>query len=288
MLKPPFWGLFILLMKNIQLITGIPRSGTTLTCKLLNIIDNVFALHEPINPPDHIKTDEDVPDQIFHYILHLYDCIKLGKPFENGHSASLNFDNPVGQTRDQASLRQVIAQRGLIQLPPQSTNFTLFVKQNALFTVFIEDLSKLFEITCIVRNPIDVLISWMSVDLPVNKGRLPVGERFNGELKKIVQQEDTLTRQCLIYAWFIKQFCLSNAPVLKYEDLISTNGESLYSLLKMEPPYSTNLEQRTRRQLDSNIKDIITQNSRLIEDLTKSAFYSKEEIANTINNLSAK
>jgi broad-specificity NMP kinase len=36
--------------RSIKLITGIPRSGTTLCCKLLNQRADVVALHEPINP----------------------------------------------------------------------------------------------------------------------------------------------------------------------------------------------------------------------------------------------
>src|SRR4051812_14424558 len=32
------------------IITGIPRSGTTLTCYLLNQLPNTIALHEPYNP----------------------------------------------------------------------------------------------------------------------------------------------------------------------------------------------------------------------------------------------
>ena len=35
---------------GITLITGVPRSGTTLCCNLLNQCDNVVALHEPIDP----------------------------------------------------------------------------------------------------------------------------------------------------------------------------------------------------------------------------------------------
>ena len=36
--------------KNTVLLTGIPRSGTTLCCHLLNQQDNAVALHEPLPP----------------------------------------------------------------------------------------------------------------------------------------------------------------------------------------------------------------------------------------------
>ncbi len=35
---------------NNIILTGIPRSGTTLICYLLNKIPNTVALHEPMGP----------------------------------------------------------------------------------------------------------------------------------------------------------------------------------------------------------------------------------------------
>ncbi len=36
--------------ENNVILTGIPRSGTTLVCYLLNQLPNTIALHEPYNP----------------------------------------------------------------------------------------------------------------------------------------------------------------------------------------------------------------------------------------------
>jgi hypothetical protein len=36
-------------MKENIILTGPPRSGTTLTCHLLNQLEDVVALHEPMN-----------------------------------------------------------------------------------------------------------------------------------------------------------------------------------------------------------------------------------------------
>jgi len=40
------------------LITGLPRSGTTLTCHLLNKLPNSVALHEPLSPDTLKGLDE--------------------------------------------------------------------------------------------------------------------------------------------------------------------------------------------------------------------------------------
>ena len=40
-------------MRNV-LITGTPRSGTTLVCSLLNKLPDIVALHEPMNVFDFV------------------------------------------------------------------------------------------------------------------------------------------------------------------------------------------------------------------------------------------
>jgi hypothetical protein len=43
--------------------TGLPRSGTTLTCHLLNKLPNTVALHEPIAPGQFVDLEsEDAED----------------------------------------------------------------------------------------------------------------------------------------------------------------------------------------------------------------------------------
>src|ERR1700757_1583022 len=45
-------------MRNV-LITGLPRSGTTLVCSLLNKLPDIVALHEPMNVFEFIGRNDD-------------------------------------------------------------------------------------------------------------------------------------------------------------------------------------------------------------------------------------
>jgi hypothetical protein len=215
--------------RSIKLITGIPRSGTTLCCKLLNQRGDVMALHEPINPGTLAPsaTEAEAVDAIVQQIAQFDLAIEQGLPFTHGDKGGLNIDNPVGQTLKDG-VRKVVAKRGEVQLPAcKKDSYTLIIKQNALFTALMPELTKQFPMICIVRNPVDVLLSWLTVDLPVNRGHIPAGERFDAKLKVALSEPDCLTRQLIIYQWFMQAFLNSGLPIVRYDDIISSDGAIL-------------------------------------------------------------
>jgi hypothetical protein len=219
------------------LLTGIPRSGTTLCCKLLNDRSDVIALHEPINPSDLPGSIAGQPAvaNISLQIDSFANAIQAGLPFPHGDKGGLQIENPVGDA-NQSGVRQVVAKRGMIQLPPRMVgSYQLVIKQNALFTALLPLLKERYPIVCIVRNPIDVLLSWMTVDLPVNRGRLPAGERFSAELRESLKYKECLQRQLIIYQWFIRQFLTSGLPVIRYEDVVASGGAELDKALGLAP-----------------------------------------------------
>lgn len=222
--------------RSIRLITGIPRSGTTLCCKLLNQREDVLALHEPIEPtslPQNISASH-AAEKIIAQINLLDRAIELGLPFSHGDKGGLNISNPVGEDVKEG-VRQVVAKRGVVQLPAREKNsYELIIKQNALFTALMPMLASQFEMICIVRNPVDVLLSWLTVDLPVNRGHIPAGERFDAGLKDSLQGEACLSRQVIIYQWFMSRFLSSSLPCIRYEDIVSSDGAVLDQALGWE------------------------------------------------------
>ena len=214
---------------RISLITGIPRSGTTLCCKLLNQRADVVALHEPINPGTMPQsyTPTEALYSIVEQIAQLDAAIEQGLPFAHGDKGGLTIDNPVGLNAKNG-VRQVVAKRGEVQLPArESGSYQLVVKQNALFTALLPDLSKHYPMICIVRNPVDVLLSWLTVDLPVNRGHIPAGERFDNKLMTDLQEPDCLKRQIIVYQWFMQSFLKSGLPIVRYEAIVSSDGAIL-------------------------------------------------------------
>ncbi|WP_438865002.1 sulfotransferase domain-containing protein [Neptunicella sp.] len=246
------------MQQTIQLVTGIPRSGTTLCCKLLNQRSDVIALHEPINPSSFSKSIS--PNQavveIQHQIEGFNHAIQHGLPFSHGAQGGLDIDNPVGNEQ-QRGIRQVVAKRGKIQLAPRlAKSYQLVVKQNALFTALLPLLSKNYPIVCIVRNPVDVLLSWMTVDLPVNRGHIPAGERFSPELREMLRGKDCLQRQLTIYQWFINQFSQSGLSIVRYEDVIHSNGAVLDKAIGLAEIQRDRLTAK-KRQFELSIVDRI-------------------------------
>lgn len=117
---------------------------------------------------------------------------------------------------------------------PLSEGFALLIKHNALFAALLPQLAHSFRCIGLVRNPLAVLASWQTVDLPVNRGRIPAGEQFDPGLRGSLDREpDTLARQLTIINWFFAQYGdgLAVDRILRYEDLIASGGKALFRLL---------------------------------------------------------
>lgn len=230
------------------LLTGIPRSGTTLSCNLLNNFSNVVALHEPIQP-----LTLPVKNALLHLnsrLISIREEIERKHEVEVGNKGSLHFTNPVGEAVVNG-VRQVIAQRGLVKIEkPVNHTFHLVVKQNAMFTALLSDIIEIYPMVSIVRNPVDVLLSWLTVDLPINRGRVPGGERFDTALREELDAlPNRIDRQWFIYNWFVQ--CFLNAKtkglvIVRYEDIILSQGACLHdvfsdkaTLLKPNTPLVT-------------------------------------------------
>ncbi|WP_330970763.1 hypothetical protein, partial [Lysobacter sp. A3-1-A15] len=106
----------------------------------------------------------------------------------------------------------------------------LVIKHNAAFTALLPQLRERFQTRAIVRHPLSVLASWNSVDLPVSRGHIPAGERLDAALAAQLQAEpERLRRQLIVLEWFFARFATALAPaeVLRYEDIVATQGEAL-------------------------------------------------------------
>lgn len=270
-----------------HLLTGIPRSGTTLCCKLLNQRSDSIALHEPINPSamSNKFSSEQAMRSIQKQIAELEYAIQNGLPFNHGDKGGLDIDNPVGHEQ-QDGVRKVVAQRGQIQIPPRATgSYQLIVKQNALFTALLPELKQQYQMICIVRNPVDVLLSWMTVNLPVNRGRIPAGERFDKKLKNSLDKLDCIHRQLFIYQWFVERFLKSGLSIVRYEDVISSSGKKLDQSLGLQPIQRPALFHKNRTFQPNIISALQNITDELVE-LNCGELYSKNDILDALKNLS--
>lgn len=243
---------------NNIIVTGIPRSGTTLTCHLLNKLPNVVALHEPMRQADWLSsTGQSFGELVDVFFEHtrmslLKDKTAISKQL-NGQIP----DNPkdqdsllvktlnrfgvsrvgLGKLRlGNLGLRQSIVKHGCVTFDkPLNNDFTLCVKHNGQFTSLLPILIKHYTVCAVIRNPLAVLCSWNSIDFGPRDGHMYAAEKINPELAaRLANYSDRYQRQLELLSWFYEQYTqsLTQDQVIRYEDLISSNGQVLSSFVK--------------------------------------------------------
>ncbi|WP_374013078.1 hypothetical protein [Pseudoxanthomonas koreensis] len=209
-------------------LTGVPRSGTTLCCHLLGMAHRTVALFEPMEVAKLPREPASALDRIAAFYAESRASLTADGSAWSQQVNGRVPDNPFSSQRGNDGQRRKEAERGRIRLdPPPSPGFTLVVKHNAAFTALLPDLAARFTTCAIVRNPLAVLASWHSVDLPVSHGRLPAGEHFDPELARRLDAEpDRVARQLLILDWLFARYHHSLPPerVLAYEDVVASGG----------------------------------------------------------------
>jgi hypothetical protein len=181
--------------ENEILIMGIPRSGTTLSCNLINQMPNCVALSEPMKFAGFkdLNTSERLQ-----YIAAFLNNTRLSI-INNGIAISKQKngnipDNPCEVNENTIELRNSKMKLGVIQITKElSHDFTLVIKHNAGFVAQLDYLSLHYRCFGIVRNPLSVLASWSTVNMPAHHGHSPVAELLDNDLNnKLSQLEDSL------------------------------------------------------------------------------------------------
>lgn len=267
------------------ILTGIPRSGTTLSCKILLGVENQIALNEPI-AANYFKNAL-APVKVVENAFNTYRKQLIKKQAVPARTkAGVITDNAYSID---GQIRKRVLERTLVNFDKNlNKDFTLILKHCAEFTLILDLLNKKFECYAIVRNPLSVLASWHSVDVPVSKGRVSKSEilnpNFHSQLEKIKILED---KQLFILNWYFNQFKqLPPQNIIKYEDIITTQGRAL-SVISGKETFSADelSDQNTnllydKKAMASYLKLLLNFNDGEFLD-----FYSKEEIKNFANQL---
>jgi len=215
------------------LLTGVPRSGTTLTCHLLNKIPNTVALHEPMT----VRLFADLPNQgaICDEITAFMDRVRhLALTKGTVISKHINGqipDNPVSATSTDTGLRPPLATHGEILIGKElDENFSLVIKHPGAFSAVIEGLVDRFPCYAIVRNPLSILASWNSISMAHRTGHAPAAERLDQKLaEKLENIEDNTDRQLYLLSWFFDKFLqvLPDTSIIRYENIIASQGRAI-------------------------------------------------------------
>jgi sulfotransferase family protein len=234
-------------MRNV-LITGTPRSGTTLLCSLLNKLPDTVALHEPMNVWEFPNCPDAtaIADVIERFCGDTRKSLLEKGVAVSKHVGGLIPDNVAADQVNRSGTRLRHTEHGPVRIDkPLSEEFALAIKHPVAFTALLGTLSKRFECVAIVRNPLSMLASWNSLAwLNVRNGHAPIGEKLDRQLRQdLAEETDVFERQIHILEWFYKRFreFLPNDSILKYEDLIASHGRELRSFFPEAATLNENL-----------------------------------------------
>jgi hypothetical protein len=215
------------------LLTGLPRSGTTLTCSLLNKLPDCVALHEPMSVHLLAKLE---PAQLIAEIGRFINE-QRANILRKGTAASKSWQGRVPTNSmddpDKAGVRKSLLDGRKIEVANVTgPDFSIFVKHPAFFTAALQILVESFACYALVRNPLSVLVSWKHSGMPIGEGRMPVAETFDPALAAALAAEpDTLERQFILLDYCFNQY-RTHLPgrILRYEDIVASGGKALVML----------------------------------------------------------
>ena len=121
-------------------LTGVPRSGTTLTCHLLNKVTNTVALHEPMDVFElpKLKDDKTRFETIKNFFQTTRDSILTrGVALTKHHNQKVP-DNPIASQKEGQQPRRSIVERSEIPIDKSlNDHFHLVIKHPGAFTALL-------------------------------------------------------------------------------------------------------------------------------------------------------
>lgn len=233
-------------------LTGVPRGGTTLTCHLLNQLPNVVALAEPMEVNAFVPFDHEANLRLVTEFFAAQRRSLLTEGRAAGKSSGgRSIANPLGDERDPATgirLHQM-RQHYMEVTKAIDPGFTLAMKHPGAFAALLPVLRHRFECFATVRNPLAVLLSWSETPFAVARGHAPAAERLDADLTARLAREDDLhERQITLLSWFFERFRdLPAGHVIRYEDIVASQGSTLAQRMRISHAPILHLETRNGR-----------------------------------------
>jgi hypothetical protein len=277
------------------LLTGLPRSGTTLACELLNQLPDVRALAEPpILPrlPRRATANgqasfafDDLHRAIVEFAAEQRQSILERGVAVSKHVGGRITGTIVAEHRDDGEVRSSLVERSEIPIAvPERPDFTLVIKHPIVFTAQLQALHERFPLLAIVRNPLAVLGSWETMPWwHLREGSLRVPPEMAPEISaRLASIEDVLDRKLEMLGWFFEQYAsvLPRERVIRYEDLISSDGRALSAIA----PSAAGLDVSLTGRNSADVYDhayMHTVGSRLLaqgEDAPWRVFYTRDAV----------
>jgi hypothetical protein len=273
-------------------LTGVPRSGTTLTCYLLNKLPDTVALHEPMQGMNRGTND---PRELSLSVKQFFQDQRVSIR-ARGRALSRNIDgvvpdNPFSDEPSETGARRQIDQKGEIVIDKElSDQFMLIIKHTHRFAPLLGHLVELMPVFAVVRNPLSTLASWRTMDAGIADGRSGPAGRVAPELGEAMARfEDILDRQIYLLGWFWQQFRrhLPEHAIIEYETLVASGGRALSAINPEAVQLDEPLQSRNSNPLYDR-KDMLRIGERLLKsDGAYWQSYSKESVERLLGELTA-
>ena len=272
-------------------LTGLPRSGTTLACYLLNKLPDTVALSEAFTPRRAVKLRgrEAVCDRLGRFFDKMRRMI-----LDEGAALSKQIggevpDNPFGRARDEAGSRKQLASKGRIEITkPLTPDFLLVIKQPGLFTALLPGLADRFPVHAVVRNPLSVLASWNSLESGTQNVGFPLAEGYDEDFaRRLGEEKDDVGRQLCVMSWFFESYerSLPRCSIVRYEDIVTSGGGAL----SVVTPPAENLEETLKSKNLNPLYDrgrMLDLGARLLEsEGAYWRFYSRDSVEELLEGL---
>jgi hypothetical protein len=268
--------------RNIAL-TGPGRSGTTLTCHLLNKLPDTVALAEPIAPGkfEHLMPDtEAVCDGIERFYRRMRRMALTRGVVISKHIGGVVPDNTKAMVE---GVRQRVAEKGKIPVGKElQPDFYLAIKDSGPFTVLLPTLVKRMPCYAIVRNPLAIMASVQTIRQPQGRTEPQDQTKPGASLRPVPRGPTSDFASHLLAALDYKfgRYAEWLAPkhIIRYEDIVSSCGKAL----KVVVPSAHHLDEPLRSKNLNPVYDR-EQMLRLGEKLLASEgaywhFYTRESV----------
>lgn len=206
------------------ILTGIPRSGTTLAAALIDGLPDSVCLNEP---GWQVARPRGTPGEFARFVAgdftRLRQALLAGKPVPDRRGES--GEAVTNYYRAQNGRQENTFRIAPFSRPDLSPDFTLAVKHNGPYLAILPELAELrrFTIIAIVRHPVEVIHSWRSLDLPISRGEMPGAAPYWPELAAIIAGPmELLEKQVRLYDLMCRRIdaMRDRIHIIPYEKLV--------------------------------------------------------------------
>lgn len=166
-------------------------------------------------------------------------------------------------------------------------DFILVMKHCAEFSLILPALTQRFCCFAMIRNPLALLGSWMSVDVSVSRGKVSKSARLNPAFHQSYQGiEDLSDRQLHILSWYFGQYTDFPAEhIIKYEDMISDPRQALLPITSPHYLPPTTLENRNQHAVYDKQKLVTVGKKLLASEGAYWQFYNRAEVNSLLDQM---